>query len=106
MEWPGCYWHNKLQLMCVVYVDDFLLSGPSGNLAAGWKLIREHIVMDDPEKPGLFLGCDKHFHDIPCPGAANDTIRVVEYDMENQLKQCLALYTELTEGEMASRVDR
>ena len=39
-EWPSCYYHTKLDLYLVVYVDDFRLSGPQGNLAEGWRLLR------------------------------------------------------------------
>ena len=28
-EWPVCYYHEKLKLMLVVYVDDFKLAGPT-----------------------------------------------------------------------------
>ena len=31
-EWPSCYFHPKMKLFLVVYVDDFKLAGPTGNL--------------------------------------------------------------------------
>ena len=37
-NWPSCYRNKKLGLMLTVYVDDFKLSGPSGNLKTGWEL--------------------------------------------------------------------
>ena len=49
--------HKKLKLFLIVYVDDFKLAGPKANLAAGWKLIRERIKMDEPTKADKFLGC-------------------------------------------------
>ena len=58
-NWRSCFWHPKLQLHLVVYVDDFKLSGPTENLAEGWRLIREHIKTDDPHPLDQFLGC-KH----------------------------------------------
>ena len=39
-NWNSCYVHKKLDLFLVVYVDDFKLSGPTENLARGWKLIQ------------------------------------------------------------------
>ena len=39
-EWQSCYFHPTLKLYLVVYVDDFKLSGPKGNLSKGWSLIR------------------------------------------------------------------
>eukprot|EP00972_Heterocapsa_arctica_P079901 11773394-Heterocapsa_arctica.AAC.1 len=31
-EWPSCYFHAKLKLYLVIYVDDFKLAGPTCNL--------------------------------------------------------------------------
>ena len=42
------FWNAKLQLMLMVYVDDFKMSGPAKNLDHGWKLLRSGIEMDDP----------------------------------------------------------
>ncbi len=39
--WASCYWHQKLELYLVVYVDDFKLAGKAGNIEAGWELIRK-----------------------------------------------------------------
>ena len=36
---PSCYWHPRLKLLLVVYVDDFKMGGCAKNLAEGWKLI-------------------------------------------------------------------
>ena len=64
-SWRSCYWHPALKLLLIVYVDDFKLSGPKGNLATGWKLIQDPcegspkgILMDPPAKIGRFLGCE------------------------------------------------
>ena len=32
-EWPSCYFHPKLRLFLVIYVDDFKLTGPTECLA-------------------------------------------------------------------------
>merc|ERR1712115_759461 len=39
-NWPSCYWHEEKQLVVVIYVDDFKLAGPMGNLEEGWQLLR------------------------------------------------------------------
>jgi len=49
--------HPELDLMLVVYVDDFKLSGPAGSLEKGWALIKKHIKTDAPHSVDQFLGC-------------------------------------------------
>jgi hypothetical protein len=34
-SWDSCFYHPKLELFLVVYVDDFKMSGPSKNLSKG-----------------------------------------------------------------------
>ena len=38
-DWPSVFRHPALETFLVVYVDDFKQSGPSANLAEGWRLI-------------------------------------------------------------------
>ena len=33
--WPSVYWYPDLTLLLMVYVDDFKMAGPAGNLEAG-----------------------------------------------------------------------
>ena len=33
-SWPSCYLHRETDLFLVLYVDDFLMSGPEENLGA------------------------------------------------------------------------
>ena len=55
--WPSCYYHKRLKLFLVVYVDDFKLSGPEEHLKEGWALLRRSLNIE-PEQPlGLYLGC-------------------------------------------------
>ena len=69
--WRSTFWHKELRLLLTVYVDDFKMSGPAGNLAKGWELIRQPyaglkgIKMDDPTPGGKFLGCD-HIESRQC----------------------------------------
>ena len=57
-DWRSCFWHEKLSLFLTAYVDDFKMSGPAGNLAAGWELIRKHVRTEAPQPIGKYLGCD------------------------------------------------
>ena len=52
------FWHKRLKLILVVYVDDFKLAGPKGSLAEGWSLISSEIAMGQPGPVGRFLGCN------------------------------------------------
>ena len=70
-EWPSCYFHERLQLYLVVYVDDFKLAGPKGNLKEGWKLIRKGIQTGDPEAVNRFLGCEHIILDATIPVGSN-----------------------------------
>ena len=77
-------------LVLSVYVDGFKLAGPKDNLSEGWKLIREHIQMEDPTPLQLYLGCihrkfDKYINGVgPVTG--------IEYDMESFLASCVQHY--------------
>ena len=46
-NWQSVFCHAKLNLMLVVYVDDFKLASPRDNLSKGWQLIRSKIKMED-----------------------------------------------------------
>ena len=50
--------------MLIVYVDDFKMAGPKGNLAKGWKLISQEIKLDEPTPLTRYLGCDHDFGTI------------------------------------------
>jgi hypothetical protein len=41
----------------VLYVDDFLLSGPEDNLAPMWGKIGKALNIDEPAPMSLYLGC-------------------------------------------------
>ena len=56
-SWRSCFWHPRLSLLLVVYVDDFKTSGPTQNLQEGWALLRKGITTDEPTGHGLYLGC-------------------------------------------------
>ena len=37
--WPSVFHHPKLDLLLVIYVDDFKMAGPEKNMDKGWKLL-------------------------------------------------------------------
>ena len=45
-EWKSCATHARLKLCVVVYVDDFKLAGPKGNIQKGWGLIHTNTTLD------------------------------------------------------------
>ena len=56
--WPSVFFHPKLKLLLVVYVDDFKMSGPKESMQKGWELIGSKIDMDTPTEANRYLGCD------------------------------------------------
>ena len=55
-NWKSVFRHAKLNLMLVVYVDDFKLSGSKSNLSTGWQLIRSKLKMEDAAPIKRYLG--------------------------------------------------
>ena len=94
-DWRSCFWHPELRLFLVVYVDDFKLSGPAKALPLGWSRLRAGLEMEDPHPMNLFLGCH-HRESVQTSPLSGRQVRVIEYDMEDFLRSCTALYTELT----------
>ncbi len=116
-DWPSTFFHSKLKLLLVIYVDDLKLAGPKQNLKAGWDLIRSKITTEDPTAASgtKFLGCmhtsyERYVLDgvNPISGtvASGDTeqpnsnrktikVRVMEYDMKEFLVSCVEKYCEL-----------
>ena len=72
-EWQSCFYHPIHRTFLVIYVDDFLMSGPQAGLNACWKAIRcataNHpgIDMENPKTVSRYLGCDHMFCTAKCP---------------------------------------
>ena len=47
---------NSIDLLLVVYVDDFKMAGPAKNMEKGWKTISDVIDMDPPVPFGRCFG--------------------------------------------------
>ena len=72
----------------MLYVDDFLLSGPKANLEKAWTLIRGVVKLGAQGPLSQFLGCG---HIVKPAPLANDPERVeISYDMRLYLEQAIA----------------
>ena len=115
-EWPLCHYYTKLDLYLVICVNDFRLSGPHGNLAKGWKLLRggdegmglDGLLIEDPYPVGwnaetgrrngrsLYLGC---YHSIFTVKRTNSNeVEIMEYDMSAFMEKSVRVYEELVPG--------
>ena len=92
-NWPSCYYHGKLSLFLVIYVDDFKMSGPEKHLPEGWKLIMEGLNIDPPTEQGQYLGCmhEKGRIKLPDGSWANS----LTYNSESFLRSCIQRYVDL-----------
>ena len=70
----------------------------------GWALMQAGIQMDQPSKAAKYLGCDHIEREVWIKPGGNPMnpdkdgsikVRVLEYDMEQFLKQCVERYQEL-----------
>ena len=112
-DWKSCFWHDKLKLFLVVYVDDFKMSGPKDALVKGWEMIRARIKTEPPTLACRYLGCEHQtiekeiirnsnpFTRAGCESGQNDKVKVraMVYNMSNFLKSCVDRYLELAKCE-------
>ena len=92
-EWPSMYFHKKLQLLLVIYVDDLKLAGPEENLTKGWEMLRSKLNIEPETDLGLYLGCilskgSSKLHD-------GTPVSTMTYDMEGLLKLSVERYLEI-----------
>ena len=87
------YFHKKLQLLLVIYVDDLKLAGPEENLTKGWEMLRSKLNIEPETDLGLYLGC------VLSKGSAklNDgtPVSTMTYDMEGLLKLSVEKYLDI-----------
>ena len=86
-EWPSVYTRPELQLVLVVYVDDFKMAGPKNNLKRGWELLREKLIIE------LYLGCNQSKGTVVLGNGHQVT--TVTFDMEQFLRSCVDRYLEV-----------
>ena len=62
---PSMFWHPKLEVLLIIYVDDFKMSGRASRVMAAWGMLRKHIKMGKPETAIRFLGIHQQVHRAP-----------------------------------------
>ena len=92
-EWPSMYFHKKLQLLLVIYVDDLKLAGPEENLTKGWEMLRSKLNIEPETDLGLDLGCilskgSSKLHD-------GTPVSTMTYGMEGLLKLSVEKYLDI-----------
>ncbi len=112
-EWRSCYYHPEKKLFLCIYVDDFKLSGPKKELKPMWEKLEKRIVLTPPEPVLQYLGCKHHVYTVPksrikefshAPSDFSgdkeykneETVKILEYDMESFLQSCCDRYEELS----------
>ncbi|MFM7985569.1 MAG: hypothetical protein ACKPKO_40275, partial [Candidatus Fonsibacter sp.] len=80
--------------MLSVYVDDFKMSGPKGNMIAGWQALRGglHIELEQRigDKGAVYLGCRHVVKSLKL--ASGRVVTTMTYDMEDFLRSCIERY--------------
>lgn len=76
----------------VVYVDDFLMSGPENNLEPMWKQIAEKLDIEDPGPMDLHLGC---IHEEGKVMINDREIKTMTFNSESFFKDKIDKYVEL-----------
>ena len=96
-EWPSCYFHQDMKILLVIYVDDFLMSGPKESLPKAWEALRKGaddgtgIKMADPAVCDRFLGCHHIFANEKSPITGN-VVSTCTFDMSFYMESCCQLY--------------
>ena len=91
-DWPSCYFHHKLKLFLVIYVDDFKMAEPKSNLSSGWSLLQKGLVIETPVPIGIYLGCGCEEGTMK---VGDIVARTMTYNMEDFLASCVDRYLEL-----------
>ena len=95
-EWRSCYYHPELDVLLIVYVDDFKMAGPESAVTKAWSMIRsgdDKLEMEDPVTLESYLGCA---HELSTHTTKDGVqVRAVKYNMEGQFVQGLKKYKEL-----------
>ena len=97
-KWPSVYFHKKLQLLFVIYIDDLKMVGQTQNLKEGWSLLRQasEIEIEPGVDSGLYLGCEVYYGSERMSDGQEIMIRAVTYDNDitKFLSDCVNKYRE------------
>jgi len=90
--WPSCYIHKDSDIFLVLYVDDFLMSGPENLLKNMWEEIAKCLDIDEPAPMSLYLGC---LHDESTLNIDGRKIRTMTFNQESFFTDKIERYKEL-----------
>ena len=77
--WQSIFYHSELNCMLVVYVDDFKLAGPTGNMDKAWASIKRAVNIGDPEPYDRYFGCQHvEFNGVKLPSKAHPFAHVFD----------------------------
>ncbi len=79
--------------MLTVYVDDFKVAAPRGNLKEAWKLIRKGLKVGKESEADLYLGCKHEKKTVKLD--SNKSVECMIYDMEDYLTAIVKDYEDL-----------
>jgi len=87
--WPSAYHHAETGCAFIVYVDDFVMIGPSKKLKALIQRVNKVIEMEEPTSLSKYLGC-KHKSSVTYQGKVRTT--ETTFDMSEYLNTACDLY--------------
>ena len=91
-SWRSVYHHYELQVLLVVYVEDFKMAGPPQGIREAWRRIR--LKVEDPTPFGLILGCRHEMGEAKL-GPNGPTVRTMTYNVESHLQDSITSYMSL-----------
>ena len=94
--WPSLFFHAPLNVLLLVYVDDFKMAGKPAALKKIWAELRKELVLEDPHPLDRCLGCHHIETTETLPNGA--VVRAMRYDMGDFIESCVARYLELVGG--------
>jgi hypothetical protein len=90
-EFPSSYFFSTSKLLLTVYVDDFTLSGPSGEHAPFWKRLREKVDLEPEAELDRILG--RHHERVTVDGR-----ECLAFNMRDYAQQACDLYSTISGG--------
>ena len=98
-DWDSLYHHPGYKCTLMVYVDDFKLAGPEGNLGHVWHGIKKVLDLDNPKPVDRCLGCR---HMVTTEVRGSEKVKVMHWDMREFLSQCVDSYCERARTQRAT----
>ena len=87
--------HDSNGMYLVLYVDDFLMSGPKENMEKAWADIAAVINIEDPGPMGLYLGCVHEEGVVEMDDGRK--IRIMTFNQESFFRDKIEKYIQVCE---------